>query len=457
MAKICLVGEWHQAVVLGACLAEMGHEVTGVVSSDAAAAALNAGTPPVHEPGLADLLMRAIEDRRLRYTTSYEDGLNGAEFAYLALDTPVGDDDSPELAPVVAAAVAVSAALVPEAASDTIVIVSAQVPVGTCARLVGEMEAHTGRRVAGLAYVPEFLRLGNAIRTFRSADRFIVGSDDVRVRERVAALFEPLGRPVVRMDLRSAEMTKHACNAFLGASISFINEIADLCDAVGADVGAVAAGMRLDGRIGPRAFLDAGLGFAGGTLGRDLRALQAAGAEHGRPTRLADAALEVNRGRTALVRRQLERIYDPLAGLTVGVLGLTYKPGTSTLRRSAALEIIADLARSGVAARAYDPLADLDGLIDPPPFTRVDDVYAAADDADAIVLVTPWDGLDALDLKLLRSRMRRPVFIDTRNRFDPDRLAQFGFIYLGVGRGGRPEGATIGPVATGDVTAAEVA
>jgi UDPglucose 6-dehydrogenase len=430
MAKICIVGDWHQAVVVGACLATRGHDVCGVAGSRAAAERLNAGEPPVHEPGLSALLREGIDGGTLRYAAAYGEALDGAEYVYIAIDTPVSDADAPELDTLFAAARAIGG----ELRGDIVLVVTAQVPVGTSEALRDVVVEGSGRDIP-VAYVPEFLRLGHAIRTFEQADRFIVGCDDEITAARVAAIYEPLGRPVVRMGLRSAEMTKHACNAFLALSISFANEIADLCSAVGADVDAVTAGMKLDRRIGPDAFLSAGLGFAGGTLGRDLCALQRLAGEHGAATRLVDAALAVNRERGSIVRRRLHEIYGALAGLTVAVLGLTYKPGTSTIRRSIALEIIGELVAEGVFVQAYDPLAVVDG--DAPQFARMGSARAAATGADALVLVTEWDGLDTLDFVTVRTAMRRPVLLDMRNRLDPGAMERAGFEYVGVGRAKR--------------------
>jgi UDPglucose 6-dehydrogenase len=429
MAVICVAGEWHQAVVLGAALARVGHEVRGAVSSDEVAARLNAADPPVHEPELPELMRTVLTSGALKYMSSYEDALRGADYACIALDTPVGDDDVPDLEPVVAVARRVGRGLT----GDSVLVVTAQVPVGTCEQLRSVVVAESGRDV-GVAHVPEFLRLGQALQTFFEADRFIIGADDDGVAQRIEGLLAPLGRPMLRMSLRSAEMTKHASNAFLAASISFANEMAELCEAVGADIDSVTSGMKLDRRIGPDAFLSAGLGFAGGTLGRDVRALQGLGRGAGRPTRLCDAIMDVNAERPLLVQRQLVREFGSLAGLRVGVLGLTYKPGTSTLRRSSALQIIRDLAAGGAAVRAYDPLADLSDVADPPAFSRVADPFEAAADADALVLVTGWAGLEDLDLARLRSRMRGAVIIDTRNLLAAGRLAAAGFRYLGVGR-----------------------
>lgn len=437
MSIICIAGEWHQASVLGACFASLGHEVRGAVSTPDVAARLNAGVPPVHEPELPELMRTALQAGTLRYTEDAADALRGAEYVFLALDTPVADDDSPVLDEVVATARRVASGL----SGPITLVVTAQVPVGTTERL-GAILAATGHAVV-VAYVPEFLRLGTAVRTFMEADRFLIGCDDAAAAARLDALYAPLGRPVLRMDVRSAEMAKHASNAFLALSISFANEIADLCDHVGADIELVTRGMKLDARIGPRAFLSAGLGFAGGTLGRDLRALQQLGSTHGCSTLVADAAVGVNAARAALVLRHVEQLNGAAAGQHVAVLGLTYKPGTSTMRRSIALDIIRQLVARGATVSAYDPLATMDGVTDAPRFERAADPYAAAEGADAVVLVTEWDGFEDVDFGELRRRMRRPLFVDTRNRLDPDTMRRHGFTYVGVGRRGSGSAAPV--------------
>lgn len=431
IARICIAGDWHQATVTSACLAAIGHDVRGVVTSQAIADRYNNGRPPVHEPELPQLMRSGLDSGRLKYTASYEDGLRDAEFALIALDTPVSDDDTPQLEPVLETARCIGRAL----DGDVVLIVTAQVPVGACELLRQVVAAESGRRVA-VAHVPEFLRLGQAVHTFMKADRFIIGCDDDDVAAAVAALYASLDRPMLRMSVQSAEMTKHACNAFLATSISFANEVADLCAETGADIDDVARGMRLDHRIGKHAFLSPGLGFAGGTLGRDLRALQALGRAHSVSTAVADAVLDVNAARPGLVCRQLEAMYGDVRNLHVGVLGLTYKPGTSTMRRSVALEIVRQLVGRGASVAAYDPLADLSDVADPPPLLRASDPYTAAEDADALVLVTPWDGLVHVDAGILRARMSRPLLLDMCNHFDADAMRAHGFTYIGIGRGG---------------------
>jgi UDPglucose 6-dehydrogenase len=431
MATIAVAGLWHQGTVLAACFADMGHSVRGIANDLAQARALAAAKPVVHEPKLNTILRRNIKAGRLTFTTDVTAALTGADFAYVAMDTPVGEDDSSDLSTILEAAEIVARA----ATGSLTIVVTAQVPVGTCDHITELVRQANPAVVCQVAYVPEYLQLGRAVDTFRQADRFVVAAHRPKVAQRVADLYRPLGRPILVTDVRSAEMGKHACNAFLAASISFINEIANLCDEVGADAGQVARIMKLDRRIGQYAFLGAGLGFAGGTLGREIRALQLVGREHGQPTPMMDAVWAVNESRARLPGERLRRIYGSLAGRQVGIFGLTYKAGTSTLRRSIALDIIAELVAAGVKVKAYDPLARLDEVEALPVFEACDNPYAVAIGADAIVLITEWAGIQNLDLGRLRMVMRRPVFIDTRNILDPATMRAAGFEYSSIGRG----------------------
>lgn len=431
MARIGVVGLWHQGVVNAACLADMGHTVRAADPDQQVIARLQEGRPPVREPLLDALLRRGIRSGRLSFTGDVAETVRGASFIYIALDTPVGPEDEPEVAPVFAAARDAARSMT----RRPIVVVTSQVPTGTCRALAAAMQAENAQAAFDVVYVPEFLRLGAAVETFRRPDRIVVGADDPAVARRVAALYRALRRPIVLTSLATAEMSKQASNSFLAVSISTINELADVCERVGADVMQVAEIMRLDSRIGPNAYLNPGLGFAGGTLGRDVRGLQYLGRRHGIPTSVMDAVMEVNTRRPALVGRRLEEMYGSLQSRTVAILGLTYKPGTSTLRRSVALDIIADLVRRGGRVTAFDPLARLDEVERLPPFSISPDPYSAVKGADAAVLVTPWDGLDRLNLGRIRRSMRRPVLLDTRNHFDPARLRRLGFEYLAVGRG----------------------
>lgn len=316
---------------------------------------------------------------------------------------------------------------------DVILCITAQVPIGTSEELSKTIRNLAPVYRGAVAYVPEFLRLGIAVETFRQADRFVIGCNDPVVADHVAALYKPLGRPMVYTDIRSAEMAKHASNTFLATSISFINEIANLCEAVGANVYEVAKIMKLDHRIGEYAFLSPGLGFAGGTLGREIRALQKLGGSRNVPTTLMNSVWQINSQRAQLVRHRLFKELGPLVGHQIGILGLTYKAGTSTLRRAISLEIIRDMVEAGASVRAFDPLANLSEVNILPPMKICQDPYQVAEGSSALILITEWPDLYFLNFKKLRSRMKGNMFLDTRNLLDPKQMAEADFCYLGIG------------------------
>ncbi len=437
----------------------MGHQVFGVGDNRDEVECLNAAKPLVHEPKLQAIMRRNLRAGRLRYTTNYTQALQGAEFTFIAIDTPVGLDDESDLTPIWHAAHQVSKAVT----GDLILCISAQVPVGTCEQIASivqeeickfptsnlqpptsNLQSHKGTASLSpisnppsaiqVAYVPEFLRLGTAVDNFRHPDRVVIGAQNREVAEKIARLYQPLKRPILITDIRTAEMAKHAANAFLATSISFINEIANLCEAVDADALEVSKILKLDQRIGPHAFLSPGLGFAGGTLGREIRALQKIGRGTRTPMPLMDAVWQVNAARPQLVSRRLSEVFGSLVGQHIGILGLTYKPGTSTLRRAISLDIIRELVGQGAHVSAFDPLANLDELGERPPMRFFRDPYAVAEGSSALVLITEWADYKSLDLPRLRARMRGDVLLDTRNLLDPVRVAEAGFRYLGIGR-----------------------
>jgi len=429
MANICVTGIWHQGTVVSACLADLGNNVRGVCD-EKTAAQLNAGQPPVHEPVLSEILQRNLKAGRLSYTTSYAEGLEGAEFVFISTDTPVDMNDDSDLSSIYAIADNIGRYV----HNDIVLCVTAQVPIGTSEDLSLTIRNLSSVYSGAVAYVPEFLRLGIAVQTFMEADRFVIGCNAPSVAERVAALYEPLGRPIVITDIRSAEMAKHASNIFLATSISFINEIANLCEVLGANALEVAKIMKLDCRIGKNAFLSPGLGFAGGTLGREIRALQKIGASHQVPTPLLDAVWQVNSQRAQLVSCRLSSVLGALEGHQIGILGLTYKAGTNTLRRAISLEIIQNLTKQGAKIKAFDPLANLSEVNDLPPMQMCTDPYKVADQSDAMVLITEWSDINSLDLRRLRKNMQGDIFLDTRNFFDPIRMKEAGFRYFSIGR-----------------------
>ena len=418
--KIAVIGSWHQSAVLAAGFAELGHEVVGIADQPALAG-LESGRAPVYEPGLDELLKQGIDSGRLHFTESTAEGTRGADFAFISIDTPVLDHDDSDLGPIWRAVDELERGAPPE----LIVVVTSQVPLGTSEEI--------GRRLQReVAYVPEFLRLGTALETFREADRFVIGADDPTVADRVESIYTPFNRPIHRTSIRSAEMAKHASNAFLATSISFINQIADLCEAEAADVMEVAAILKLDRRIGRQAFLSAGLGFAGGTLGREIRALQKLGAADGVSTELLDAVANVNDRRVGHILEGLKSAVTNLRAAPIAVFGLTYKAGTSTLRRSASLRLIEQLVAARVTVSAFDPLAQIDESANLPPFQLHREPSPALTGAQAVVLMAAWP--DALGFEQAAALMARPVLMDTGNYVEPQAARAAGFEYHGVGR-----------------------
>jgi UDPglucose 6-dehydrogenase len=442
MTRVCVIGLWHLGAVTSACLAELGYQVVGVERDPTRAANLNRGIPPLFEPGLAELMAEHLASGRLRYTSDLADGTAEAPYVLIAFDTPVDDQDNPDLAPIIAA-VEDLAGLLEDGAT---VVVSSQVPVGTCEALASRLRTLAPGLRFGMACVPENLRLGQAIERFLRPDLLVFGADNDQTMARVEALFSPIPAPRIRVDLRTAEMTKHAINAYLATCISLGNELANLCDEVGADALRVAEALKLEGRVSPKAPLLPGLGFAGGTLARDMKVLTSLAEQYHYPAPFLNGVLALNRLQNATVVHRLEKLLGSLGAKTIGVLGLTYKPGTSTLRRSAAVEIIRSIVAQGATVRAYDPKADPAEMVPfLQEFTVCDDPYTVAQGAHAIVLVTPWPEFKDLDLARLRTPMHSPVFLDTANMLDPDQVTQAGFLYQGIGRGSAPRREAISP------------
>jgi UDPglucose 6-dehydrogenase len=429
--KVGVIGIWHLGSIYSACLADHGYSVVGVDRDKKRVSDLMSGQPPLFEPGLEELLRKNIEEKRLSYTTDLAEGVRGAAYVMLTFDTPVDDNDEVDLSEIFETAIQMS----PYLDSGATVIVSSQVPVGTCEQIRSVIQKHRLSLEFDIACSPENLRLGQAIDVFNHPERIVIGADSPVTLDKVAQFWAPVGAPAVRMNLRSAEMTKHALNAFLATSISFANEIANLCDEVGADALKVAEALRSDSRIGPKARLLPGLGFAGGTLARDLKALKKLGDKHHYRANLINAVLKVNEQQNGLVIRNLKKVFGSLKGLTIGVLGLTYKAGTSTLRRSAALEIIRDLVHEGAVVKAHDPRADLGEIKQHREFEFLKDPYMAAKGADALVIITEWPEFRNLEFGLLKQAMRNPVLIDTKNMLDDAAMEGAGFTYFGVGRG----------------------
>ncbi len=351
---VCMIGLWHQGIVGAAVFADLGYSVVAADHDAAKIALLNGGRAPLFEPGLDELIQKGLQSGNLRFSSDVAGSVQGCPFVLIVHDTPVNDRDESDRSEVLSTA----AAIAPGLCDEVVLYVTAQVPVGTCDRIAQIIRTNNPALRFGIAYSPENLRLGQAIDRFRHPALPVIGSDDRATLDRVEQLLAPLGVKWERVGLRTAEMTKHALNAFLATSICLANELGNLCDEVGADGQRIAQVLRLEPRIGAKAMLLPGLGFAGGTLARDVQTLRSLSDGAGLDTPLLDGIMESNGRQNRLVLRKLKKAFGSLKGVPAAVLGLTYKPDTSTLRRSAALEIIADLAGEGMRIRAHDPRAD---------------------------------------------------------------------------------------------------
>ncbi|HWW89315.1 MAG TPA: nucleotide sugar dehydrogenase [Solirubrobacteraceae bacterium] len=407
-SPIGVIGLWHLGSVTAACLAEAGQEVIAVDPDPAVVADLAAGRPPVSEPGLAELL--AGNAARLRFTTEPQE-LAGAMRAWVTFDTPVDDEDNADVDWVLARVRELLAPL-PDGA---LVIVSSQLPAGSVAALRARCLAGRGPRGLRFACVPENLRLGAALESFRAPDRIVAGVRSEEDRRELAELLAPFSRDVQWMRVESAEMTKHALNGFLATSVAFIDEVAAVCESVGADAAEVARGLKSERRIGPRAYLSPGAAFAGGTLARDLGFLRVLAERHELSAHVFAGVIEGNAAHGRWTHRKLLELFGGdgrLAGLRVAVWGLTYKPGTDTLRHSSAVELCRWLADAGVVVRVHDPAVsalprDLAGTIE----LCAAPLQAAAG-ADALVVCTPWPDYREVPAQALLRALAQPVVVD---------------------------------------------
>jgi UDPglucose 6-dehydrogenase len=427
---VCVIGIWHLGAVNAAGFAEKGYRVIGLELDDKKAARLQKGVPPLFEPGLEEMTRKHLKSGRLRFTSDVAAAAD-ADWVVIAYDSPVNDRDEVDISPVVEAAILVAPFLQP----DTALVVTSQVPLGSCERIEADVRAANPGWRSGIVYTPENLRLGAAIARFLEPDMLVLGASTPAAAAAGQALYRPFKTEKLAMDLRSAEMVKHALNAFLATSITFINEIANLADRLGADAVAVGRALKLDKRIGKSALMMPGLGFSGGTLARDVTQLRKFSAELAYTPKLLDAIIDVNEGTFDEIIVRLQRKLGTLSGKRVGVLGLTYKAGTSTVRRSPALKIMDKLAAAGAACAGYDPKADDGELAESgQTFTRAKNVRELATGADALVLVTEWPQFRELPFASLAKLMTRPLLVDSKNYLDPALVAAAGFDYQGFGR-----------------------
>ena len=439
--RVAMIGTGYVGLVSGTCFSDFGHDVTCVDTDLSKIERLKAGIMPIFEPGLDDLVARNVAGGRLRFTTDLTEAVAEAEVVFIAVGTPSRRGDGhADLSYVHAAAREIARA----ARGFTVVVTKSTVPVGTGADLEAIIREEAPDADIAVVSNPEFLREGAAIEDFKRPDRIVVGTADPRAREVMAALYRPLSlntAPLLFTERANAELIKYASNAFLAVKITFINEMADLCEKVGGDVQEVARGIGLDRRIGPK-FLHAGPGYGGSCFPKDTLALTRTAQEAGTPLRLVETVTTVNETRKAAMgRRVLEALAVPARGATVAVLGLTFKPNTDDMRDSPAINIVQLLVDRGVKIRAYDPVGMAEARkVLPEGIHYATGPYECAEGADALVIVTEWDAFRALDLDRLKAQLRSPIVVDLRNIYPPEDLIRRGFTYVGIGRGDRPTG-----------------
>ncbi|MGA3119759.1 MAG: nucleotide sugar dehydrogenase [Polyangiaceae bacterium] len=427
--RVVVIGLWHLGSVNAVGFCEKGYRVTGIETDPARLSRLREGHPPLYEPGLEEALGRHARSGSLQFEGSFE-AVAEADWVVIAYDSPVNDRDEVDISPVARAARGAA----PHLRHDTPILVTSQVPLGTCERLDAVVHEINPSWRSGIVYVPENLKLGQAIARFLEPDMLVLGSANPQHAQAALELYQPFSTEKLTMDLKSAEMVKHALNTFLATSITFINEIANLSARLGADAVAVGQALRLDKRIGRAALLTPGLGFSGGTLARDVRQLKTFADELGQKAPLLDAIFAVNEGTFDQVVAILQRRLGTLVGRTIGLLGLTYKAGTSTVRRSPALKVIERLTQAGAVSAAYDPQADPDELREAAiSVRRVGSVVELAAQADALVLLTEWPEFRDVGGDVAQA-MARPLLVDTKNYLDPAKVKAAGFEYEGFGR-----------------------
>jgi len=431
MGDITVIGTGYVGLVTGTCFADLGNHVTCLDIDESKIATLQKGDVPIYEPGLKEMVQRNVNAGRLCFTCGYEEGIHGAEIVFIAVGTPEGVDGEADLRYVRMAAQSIA-----ETMDHPLIIVNkSTVPVGTGDWVADIIHRHKREDIPfAVVSNPEFLREGSAIADFLTPDRIVLGSLDRAAAEKVAQLYLPLRAPIVITDLRTAEMIKYAANAFLASRISFINEIANICEALGADVKEVAAGMGYDKRIG-RHFLDAGLGYGGSCFPKDVAALAHMAALHGQHPQLLRTVMEINKHQRRLVVQKVRTLLGSLQDMTIGLLGLSFKPNTDDMRESPAVEIAHMLLSECAVVKAYDPVAMGVASRALRDVTLCNDPYDLAQGCDALLIITDWNEFKQLNLPRIRDIMRQPIIVDGRNIYEPETMSALGFTYRGIGRG----------------------
>jgi UDPglucose 6-dehydrogenase len=435
--RIAMIGTGYVGLVSGACFADFGHDVTCVDKDQKKIAALHRGEIPIYEPGLDELVVTNVKAKRLDFTTDLSKPVADADAVFIAVGTPSRRGDGhADLSYVYAAAREIAQSL----SGFTVVVTKSTVPVGTGDEVERIIRETNPKADVVVASNPEFLREGAAIRDFKFPDRVVVGTSDERGRKVMGDVYRPLSlnqAPLMFTERRTAEMIKYAANAFLATKITFINEIADLSEKVGANVQEVARGIGLDNRIGTK-FLHAGPGFGGSCFPKDTKALIKIAQDYDVSLRIVESVLAVNENRKrAMARKVSQALGGSLRGKTIAVLGLTFKPDTDDMRDAPSIPLVTGLIDMGAKVKAYDPVGMEQAKGELPSIIYCEDAYSCAEGADAVVIVTEWTQFRGLDLDRLKATMAQPVVVDLRNIYRPEEMAAAGFVYESVGRSNR--------------------
>jgi UDPglucose 6-dehydrogenase len=430
--NICVIGSGYVGLVTGSCFADLGNNVICVDNVKSKIAALKKGTIPIYEPGLEELVKRNVKELRLSFTGSLQDAVKKSEVIFVCVPTPPKDNGDADLTYVET----VSKEIALSMPSYRLIVEKSTVPVNTGEWVERTINVYNKHKIKfDVASNPEFLKEGSAIEDFMNPDRIVVGVKSKRAADILTELYRPLKAPIVVTDIKSAEIIKHASNSFLATKISFINSIANICDKVGADVVDVARGMGLDKRIS-RDFLNAGIGFGGSCFPKDLAAFVQIAEKIGYDFGILKEAQKVNNHQKRAVVKKIEELLWNLPKKTVGVLGLSFKPGTDDLREAPSLEIIGMLKAEGVNVKVFDPVSMGKAkavLGESVKFCK--DAYQVSEDSDCLLVVTEWNEFKDLDFKRIKKLMKQPIIVDGRNIYDPKEMKKLGFKYVGIGRG----------------------
>lgn len=434
MSNICVIGTGYVGLTTGTCFADLGNDVTCVDVIESKIESLKRGEMPIYEPGLEEMVKRNYEAGRLRFTTDYTESVPNADFVFIAVGTPQGEDGGTDMRYVESATVAIAEHL----AGNTIIVNKSTMPIGTGDWVTSMVNQHLNGRADSVTFAvvsnPEFLAEGSAIQDFLTPDRVVLGSDRREAAEKVAELYKPLKAPIIITDLRSAEMIKYASNAMLATRVSFINEMSQICEAWGADVKVVAEGMGYDKRVGP-SFLKAGIGYGGSCFPKDVKALAYMAEKANCHPQLLLAVMDINNDSRRFFVQKMERTLGSVTNRTIGVWGLAFKPNTDDMREAPAVDIISALVRKGANVKAYDPIATKTAQrVLPGAVEYHDNPYTVAEGCDALLLLTEWNEFKQVDFDRVRNSMNKPYLFDGRNLYDPNEMTQQGFIYRSVGR-----------------------